>query len=98
MSYYKTWGGLTSCPRKGAFEGCDQVQHRCLIRAMSQRRAVELAREHLNPTTTLGYLRAYFSVTGNSVELGVVAGMQEGIWIMKGASFNSTPDDYVRIV
>ena len=95
---YKIWGGLVSCPRKGPFEDCTQIQHRAIVQATSQKRAVEILVEHHSKMHTIYSFRTYWSLTGNKIEKRVAVGNGEGLWIaIVGDTSSRKFDDYVRI-
>jgi len=98
----KLWGGLVFCHPPHFDEDCRQQQHRCLVQATSQKRAIALMDSMFPGTTPLSYFRDYWSVTGNDVEVALGASVEgEALWIVKGARnafANNDPEQYTRLV
>jgi hypothetical protein len=98
----KLWGGLVLCHSNSKLFGhdCEIRQHRCLVKATSQKRACELIEEHFPCRMNVNALRNYWGLTGNSTELAVAETAEvEGLWVVIGPRHNlKTVDQYRRLV
>jgi len=74
----KLWGSYTLVTPAARLDG--RAEARVIVRAASQRRAVEMLNESklIGGNITLGGFRDYWSKTGNAKELAT--GDKEGIW------------------
>ncbi len=96
----KLWTGLIFCRQNLFGEGCKIRQHRCLVKASSQKRAIELLNEHCHIGHNLGNFRDYWSITGNKTSLELIEGVEgEGVWVVPGSRHNvCTVEQYRRLV
>lgn len=74
MKLYRIWGGNIYRP-DGAF--------RCVVSAMTKKRAVEMINEVNGSEVSQYYFNSFFQETVNEVEIQVATqdGVQEGLWL-----------------
>lgn len=99
MRKTKLWGGLVHCDHRIFGDGCKDRQHRCLVQATSQKRAVELLNEHIPGSMSVSHLRNYWAETGNDIEVALGESVEgEALWAVKGQRYNiRTPEQYTRL-
>jgi hypothetical protein len=78
----RVYGGLSLAAHKPSPNG--SLQARTIVAASSRKRAVELLHA-AKLTISLHYLNAYWSETGNRLELATA--FEEGVWVNQGPEY-----------